>query len=168
MKKETDGKAPLWRYLSTVNLAIEAMAKRAEMGHKKYEETDRDWDNFKSVPDGSAEYMDAQMRHMLGLSPPDTQGLSDIDLMIEDLTANAWGAVAALQVILEKYGENTNAESFNNYRKKILHEEEGKDSTVLRRESGSQQKAIGIPKKIQQKRKGTRKKTGARTNQNKS
>lgn len=73
--------------------ALIKVAERSQYGHKKYADLDQDWQGFTRIP--AEEYDDAQLRHLLGLGEP---GETELD----HLTANAWNALARLELYLRK------------------------------------------------------------------
>ena len=84
-------KAPIFTYCKVNKNALEALAFRALYGHKKYKETDQDWQNFTRVPNALEEYANASFRHALGIGEEDEE---------THLVAEAWNAVAKLEVFL--------------------------------------------------------------------
>ena len=84
-------KAPIFTYCKVNKNALEALSLRALYGHKKYKETDQDWQNFTRVPNALEEYANASFRHALGIGEEDEE---------THLVAEAWNAVAKLEVFL--------------------------------------------------------------------
>ncbi len=84
-------KVPIFTYCKVNKNALEALAFRALYGHKKYKETDQDWQNFTRVPNALEEYANASFRHALGIGEEDEE---------THLVAEAWNAVAKLEVFL--------------------------------------------------------------------
>lgn len=88
---QTIEKAPIFTYCKVNKNALEALSLRALYGHKKYKETDQDWQNFTRVPNALEEYANASFRHALGIGEEDEE---------THLIASAWNAVAKLEVFL--------------------------------------------------------------------
>ena len=84
-------KAPIFTYCKVNKNALEALSLRALYGHKKYKETDQDWQNFTRVPNALEEYGNAEFRHALNIGEEDEE---------THLIASAWNAVAKLEVFL--------------------------------------------------------------------
>ena len=84
-------KVPIFTYCKVNKNALEALSLRALYGHKKYKETDQDWQNFTRVPNALEEYANASFRHALGIGEEDEE---------THLVAEAWNAVAKLEVFL--------------------------------------------------------------------
>ena len=81
--KETDGKLPIYTVIvEQFSHALEEVAKLSVIGHEKYKEHDKDWQNFARVPDGLNHYKNAAMRHAL-------KG---------EFNAVAWNALAYLEL----------------------------------------------------------------------
>lgn len=78
-------------------LALIEVAKRSQIGHEKYYEIDTDWQGFTRTP--IEDYEDAQIRHLLGIGEPEE---TDLD----HLTANAWNALAKLELYLRDRNES--------------------------------------------------------------
>lgn len=90
--KFSDNKIPLYTVLvKQFKNALLEVAKRSEIGHKKYIENDADYMNFKTV--SIDEYDNALMRHLFE-DGEDTQ--------LEHYTAVAWNSLARLQLYLEQ------------------------------------------------------------------
>lgn len=70
-------------------LALQQIANRSIYGHKKYEEYDYDWMNFKRVPNAVAEYQEAVIRHLMNIGP---------ETPYEHLIAAAWNLLAIIQI----------------------------------------------------------------------
>ena len=90
-ESQTAEKAPIFTYCKVNKNALEALSLRALYGHKKYIETDQDWQNFTRVPNALEEYGNAEFRHALGIGEEDEE---------THLVAEAWNAVAKLEVFL--------------------------------------------------------------------
>jgi len=91
MKFSAD-KIPLYTVLvKQFKNALLEVAKRSEVGHKKYIENDADYMNFKTV--SIDEYDNALMRHLFE-DGEDTQ--------LEHYTAVAWNSLARLELYLEQ------------------------------------------------------------------
>jgi hypothetical protein len=84
-------KAPVFTYCKVNKNALEALSLRALYGHKKYIETDQDWQNFTRVPNALEEYGNAAFRHALNIGEEDEE---------THLIAEAWNSVAKLEVFL--------------------------------------------------------------------
>lgn len=92
MMKFSDNKIPLYIVLvKQFKNALLEVAKRSEVGHKKYIENDADYMNFKTV--SINEYDNALMRHLFE-DGEDTQ--------LEHYTAVAWNSLARLELYLEQ------------------------------------------------------------------
>jgi hypothetical protein len=78
--------------------ALKAVAKRSEIGHKKYADIDKDWQGFTKIPYQS--YQDAILRHLIQDGEPD-------ETELDHLAAVAWNALALLEIKLREY-EKTN------------------------------------------------------------
>lgn len=91
--KLSQEKAPMGKLLRQFPLALEAVAFRSKFGHEKYIETDKDWLNFKRVPDAIEEYEDAIVRHLAEIG--------DEEDSLGHLAAAAWNILAKLQLKLE-------------------------------------------------------------------
>ena len=91
-------KAPIFTYCKVNKNAIEALALRALYGHEKYKETDKDWQNFTRVPNALEEYGNASFRHALNIGEEDEE---------THLIAEAWNAVAKLEVYLREKGNKS-------------------------------------------------------------
>lgn len=90
-ESQTTEKAPIFTYCKVNKNALEALSLRALYGHKKYKETDQDWQNFTRVPNALEEYGNAEFRHALNIGEEDEE---------THLIASAWNAVAKLEVFL--------------------------------------------------------------------
>ena len=90
-ESQSTEKAPIFTYCKVNKNALEALSLRALYGHKKYKETDQDWQNFTRVPNALEEYANASFRHALGIGEEDEE---------THLVAEAWNAVAKLEVFL--------------------------------------------------------------------
>lgn len=94
--KYNEGKLPYYTVLiEQFPLAIQALVKRSEYGHQKYLKDDKNYDNWKRVPDAHKAYRDALIRHLF----------NDGELhetKIDHLTAALWNICAVLQLELEK------------------------------------------------------------------
>lgn len=90
-ESQSTEKAPIFTYCKVNKNALEALSLRALYGHKKYIETDQDWQNFTRVPNALEEYGNALFRHALGVGEEDEE---------THLVAEAWNAVAKLEVFL--------------------------------------------------------------------
>ena len=75
--------------------ALEAIARCSEYGHEKYKETDKDYLNFKRVPEGSKAYADAGLRHRL------EKGI-DLESFLPHSYHVAWNALAELELLIEE------------------------------------------------------------------
>lgn len=73
--------------------ALIKVAERSYLGHKKYADLDQDWQGFTRIP--TEEYDDAQLRHLLGIGEPE-------ETELDHLAANAWNALARLELYLRK------------------------------------------------------------------
>ena len=71
--------------------ALEAIVKCSEYGHKKYEESDKDYLNYQRVEGGSKTYADSGLRHRL------RQG-NDLESGLPHQFHVAWNALAELQL----------------------------------------------------------------------
>lgn len=91
--KFSQEKAPVSKVFKQFPLAIEQIAFRSLYGHKKYEEFDEDWMNWKRVPNAISEYEDAAARHELKLGEEETE--------LEHEVAEIWNRLAVLQLKLE-------------------------------------------------------------------
>lgn len=89
------GKPPVYRgLLDYFPLALISIAEVSEVGSKKY-----CWGGWKTVDDGINRYSDAILRHMC----KDSSGeLKDVDTGLLHKAHAAWGALAVLQLYLEK------------------------------------------------------------------
>lgn len=93
-QKFSSSKAPLGMMMIQFPLALEAVAHRSKTGHEgKYKESDKDWMNFKRVPNALEEYTNATARHLAEIG-------EDEDF-IGHAAATAWNALAKLQILLE-------------------------------------------------------------------
>lgn len=92
--KYSDDKAPMGIMLRQFPLALEGVAQRSLYGHRKYEEFDHDWFNFKRAPDPINQYLNATVRHLAEIG--------DDEDSLEHLKAAAWNILATLQITLEK------------------------------------------------------------------
>jgi len=90
-ESQTVEKAPIFTYCKQMKNAIEQLALRSLMGHKRYEVGD-DWENFARVPNGDMEFANAEFRHALEIGGEETQ--------LEHLVASAWNAVSRLEIHL--------------------------------------------------------------------
>lgn len=90
-ESQTIEKAPIFTYCKVNKNALEALSLRALYGHKRYKETDEDWQNFTRVPNALDEYANAEFRHALGIGEEDEE---------THLIAETWNAVAKLEVFL--------------------------------------------------------------------
>lgn len=91
--KLSSDKAPMGKLLRQFPQALEAIAFRSKFGHEKYIESDKDWMNFKRVPNALEQYHDATVRHLAEIG--------DEEDSLEHLTAAAWNILATLQITLE-------------------------------------------------------------------
>ena len=74
-------------------LAIQAIAERSIIGHKKYADIDTDWQGFIRTP--IEQYKDALIRHLMQIGEPE-------ETELDHLKALAWNAVAILELTLRK------------------------------------------------------------------
>lgn len=75
-------------------LAIKEVVKRSTLGHIKYIDTDKDFQNFTRIPDAENSFEDALLRHLF---------LEGEDTELEHYTAVAWNALALLELKLRNY-----------------------------------------------------------------
>jgi Domain of unknown function (DUF5664) len=93
--KELDNKIPIYSILfRQFPNAILEICKRAEHGHQKYQEYDKDYKNYKRITADTDEdrieiYKNAQMRHLLECGE---------DTKLEHASASAWNALAVLEL----------------------------------------------------------------------
>lgn len=93
-KKYSQDKAPMGMLLKQFPLALEAVAMRSKQGHEgKYRDQDRDWMNFKRVPNAIEQYTDGTARHLADIG--------DDEDNLGHASATAWNALARLQLIME-------------------------------------------------------------------
>lgn len=90
--KYSEDKIPLYTVLNQFKKAFIEVAKRSKAGHEKYKEFDKDWMNFKRIPNAKEEYANALLRHLLKEGE---------DTELEHLTACAWNALARLEIYLD-------------------------------------------------------------------
>lgn len=90
--KLSSDKPPMAQLFKQFPLAFEQLALRSKMGHEKYKETDKDWMNWKRVPNAVFEYEQAKARHMLKIGE---------ETDFEHLIAEAWNIMAIIQLKLE-------------------------------------------------------------------
>ena len=96
--KETEGKLPMYTVIvEQFSHALEEVAKLSVIGHEKYKEHDKDFQNFARVPDGLNHYKNAAMRHAL-------KG---------EINAVAWNALAYLELERRANLKKETANSFN-------------------------------------------------------
>lgn len=94
--KNDDNKLPYSVVLTKqFPLAIKSIIARSEYGHKKYIDSDKDYMNFKRIPNAEERYFNAMGRHFFNDGEKD-------ETEIDHLTALAWNTLALLQLKLEK------------------------------------------------------------------
>lgn len=89
--KEVEGKLPLYTVLKKqFKNALTCVVERSEFGHRKYFETDQDYQNFRQH--SVEEYSNALMRHLF----EEGEGTEK-----EHMIATAWNALARLEIYLQ-------------------------------------------------------------------
>jgi hypothetical protein len=73
--------------------AFKAIAKRSQLGHEKYKDTDLDWLNFSRVPNAFLEYSNAMFRHAMNEGEDSEE---------QHVIATAWNAIARAEVYLKE------------------------------------------------------------------
>lgn len=91
--KYSSDKVPLYTVLNQFKKAFIEVAKRSKSGHEKYKEFDKDWKNFKRIPNAKEEYSNALVRHLLREGE---------DTELEHLAACAWNSLALLEIYLDE------------------------------------------------------------------
>lgn len=78
--------------------ALKAVAKRSELGHKKYADIDQDWQGFTRMPHDV--YEDKIIRHMMQDGEPN-------ETERDHLAALAWNALALLEIKLRQHEKSS-------------------------------------------------------------
>jgi hypothetical protein len=78
--------------------ALKAVAKRSELGHKKYVDIDQDWQGFTRTP--YEVYEDKIIRHMM-------QDGEENETELDHLAALAWNTLALLEIKLRKHEQTS-------------------------------------------------------------
>lgn len=91
------GKTRLWLVFSGFANALEEVGKVGTFGAKKYSD-----DGWRSVPDGTARYSDALLRHLLKEA---TGEVLDTDSGLLHAAHAAWNALARLELLLAERGK---------------------------------------------------------------
>lgn len=79
--------------------AIREVVKCSQAGHNKYNETDKDWQNFSRLDNADIRYKEAMIRHMT------EEGIVDDMEEFGEMTHEAavvWNALADLEIKLRK------------------------------------------------------------------
>lgn len=94
--KHNNGKIELSKILIQFPDALKAVMLASTFGHIKYEETDKDWLNFKKVKGGSETFKDAMVRHLA------SQEELEPDSGLPPQFHWVWNALSHLQLWIEE------------------------------------------------------------------
>lgn len=97
-QKHSNHKPPIFTYISQFKHAMAVLSARMEYGHRKYIDTDADYQNFARVPNPDFEYSNAMIRHALELFGDESE--------LGHKAATAWDAVARLEVAIREDGRS--------------------------------------------------------------
>jgi len=102
MVKSDNGKIPLYTVLfHQFSRALHEVAKASQAGHIKYEESDPNWDNFKTVE--PERYLNAMLRHLREKDNIDEELFSLTGIPVLHAAQVAWNALAYLEVTMAKF-----------------------------------------------------------------
>lgn len=98
MNKYDEDKLPMYTVIvKQFPNALKKAAARSMIGHKKYAETDTNWDNFKTVP--KERYLEACMRHLLeGPHTIEGDGLLNYGIETLHIDAALWNLLAYVEL----------------------------------------------------------------------
>lgn len=115
-QKFSEDKLPVWNVLFwQFPLAIQEVVKCSQAGHKKYEETDFDWQNFSKVKGGQFTYRNALLRHLFEADKNEFD--SDLSQYgeIRHIAQVAWNALASLELHMRALKTDRNTQKQHSF-----------------------------------------------------
>ena len=99
LKAISDGKEGLNTIYNFLNFpkSLQRVAQCSVLGHEKYKQYDKDWQNFSRVPDAYNHYLNAAVRHLLEGDKINEEDSTDA-IKVNHLDQAAWNLMAAIEV----------------------------------------------------------------------